>query len=55
MVVARVGSRASGIVAKMTVKAAGKMTVNWFAQVVGKMANCLGEKMIMLRVDPRAV
>ena len=44
----RVDSRASGIVAKMTVKAARKMTVNWFAQVVGKMANCLGEKMVVL-------
>ena len=39
---------------EINVKAADKMAMNWFAQVVGKMANCLGEKMVVSNVGTRA-
>ena len=50
MVVMRVGSRDGEIAAKVAVKMAGWFIVNWVDKMVGQMAACWDDMMVVTRV-----
>ena len=54
MAMASVDSRAGNMAVEMAVeiavKADGEMAVDWFNLMVGEMADCWGEKMVVSRV-----
>ena len=43
------------MVAKAAVRIAGWMAVNWFHKMVGTMADCWAERVVVPMVDMRAV